>query len=44
MDLALSVTEADDLMKKLSLEPKTKTHDAAEVPKKVNIWSRFIFL
>ncbi|XP_020274887.1 uncharacterized protein LOC109849464 [Asparagus officinalis] len=34
MGLTLSVTETSDLMKKLSLEPKTKTHDAAEAPKK----------
>ena len=34
--LNFSVTEATDLLQKLTLEPKTKTHDAPEVTKKVH--------
>ena len=30
-----STTEASDLLQKLNLDPKTKTHDAAEVTNKV---------
>lgn len=33
--LNFSVKEAADLLQKLSLEPKTKAHDAPDVTKKV---------